>query len=232
MLKGLVSKGWLIGWVLLQQAGLAQVNSWTNPASAHWEDPYWSLGILPGAGQSVVISNDTWKAIGIFPTTPVNYPETMLVSDLTLGATPGSLNMLLLNYSGTNSPLRISNQLELDANGLLRSDGSVVSWGDAPPDPGLSNVVAIAAGTWHSLALLEPVTLPRPLLSGPQALKNHTFQFALQGQLGYRYVVETSTNLTDWTFFRNVAGQATPVSLVCEPAAGSAGQFYRARISP
>jgi hypothetical protein len=57
--------------------------------------------------------------------------------------------------------------------------------------------VAIAAGSWHTLALLEPVTAPRPLLSTPRPLKNHAFQFALQGQLGNRYVVETSSNLTD-----------------------------------
>ena len=87
--------------------GLAfgQANSWTNPSSARWEDPFWSLGMLPMADQSVVITNDGWKAVGIFPSTPLNYPASMTVQDLRLSAIPGSFNRLLLNYSGTDRPL-------------------------------------------------------------------------------------------------------------------------------
>ena len=34
---------------------LAQVNSWTNATSGNWDDPYWSLGELPGTNQDIML---------------------------------------------------------------------------------------------------------------------------------------------------------------------------------
>jgi hypothetical protein len=102
---------------------LAQVNSWINPASTNWEDSAsWSLGILPAANQSVMITNGGYKAVGIFPTTPVNLPAAMTVSDLTISATAGSANTLLLNYFGTAIPLNVlSNCSIIGTNGRILS---------------------------------------------------------------------------------------------------------------
>src|SRR3954469_6733503 len=115
---------WTIAWLVFgfRLTALAQSNFWTNTASAHWDDSFWSLGIPPGSGQSVVITNDFWKAIGIFPSTPADHPETMTIRNLTLGGSiPGSLNMVLLNYSGTDTPLHITNRCELNRDGIIQN---------------------------------------------------------------------------------------------------------------
>ena len=101
---------------------VAQVNSWDSPVSGHWEDSSWSLGILPAANQSVMITNEGYKAVGIFPTTPTNFPAAMTVSNLTISATTGSANTLLLNYFGTAVPLNV-----LSNCSIIGTNGRIVS---------------------------------------------------------------------------------------------------------
>jgi len=83
----------------------AQVNSWTNPASGYWEDQRWSLGALPGPGQSILLTNAGWKALAISSTTVQNVPETLTVGTLTVSSPIDSFNTLLLNYAGLAKPL-------------------------------------------------------------------------------------------------------------------------------
>ena len=97
----------------------AQLNSWTNPASANWESNYWSLGLLPGANQSVFITNSGYKAVGVFSSTVSGYPGSLTVSNLTIAAPGNALSTVLLNYVGTGVPLRILNGCEVDTNGSL-----------------------------------------------------------------------------------------------------------------
>jgi len=56
------------------EAAFGVVNTWTNPASAHWEEAFWSIGVLPNSNQSVAITNNGYKAVGIFPSTAANFP--------------------------------------------------------------------------------------------------------------------------------------------------------------
>jgi hypothetical protein len=105
--------------LILSATAFAQVNSWTNSFSGHWEEAFWSLGTLPAQDQSVQITNAEWKAVGVFPSTPINYPASMSVHDLTLSAIPGSFNLLLLNYSGTERPLEVLNTCRLGQNGAI-----------------------------------------------------------------------------------------------------------------
>ena len=97
----------------------AQINSWTNPVSANWEEPYWSLGILPNSTQMVMITNDGYKAVGIFPSTVLNFPNSLTVSNLTISAPTNAFSTLLLNYSGTATPLRVLNGCTISTNGSL-----------------------------------------------------------------------------------------------------------------
>jgi len=112
---------WLFGLsitVLLGSApaGPAQVNSWISPASGRWDDPSWSLGVPPAAGQSVVISNANSKAVGIFPGTPAGL---MTITNLTISGPSDTLNTLLLNFFGTSTPLRVLNSATIQANGRV-----------------------------------------------------------------------------------------------------------------
>jgi hypothetical protein len=113
----------------------------------------------------------------------------------------------------------------------LKSDGTVVGWGDnfygqARPPSGLSNVVAVAAHWYQSLAL---VAVP-PRLAAPRFLGRGEFEFTLYGEDGVRYVIESSTNLRVWRPLTNamcVNGVAT-----VRDSAGSAQRFYRAVLVP
>jgi len=54
----------------------AQVNSWTGPTSGNWEDTgSWSLGILPGTNQTILLTNYGWKAVQISGNTAQNFPQ-------------------------------------------------------------------------------------------------------------------------------------------------------------
>jgi hypothetical protein len=92
-----------------------QVNSWTNGASAGWEQQYWSLGTLPGANQTVTITNSGWKAVMISGATAASYPQTLTVSSIILSSPTNSFNTLLLNYAGVGNPL-VTGSLSIASN--------------------------------------------------------------------------------------------------------------------
>ncbi len=96
----------------------AQVNSWTNPASGYWEDQRWSLGTLPGPGQSILLTNAGWTALGIGSSTAQNFPQTLTVDSVTISSPTNSFNTLLLNYSGFQVPLTV-NSLSVGSNSAV-----------------------------------------------------------------------------------------------------------------
>jgi len=112
----------------------AQVNSWINPGSGEWDQPSnWSLGVRPDSSQSVFITNSVWKAVAINASTPVNFPGTMTVDNLTIRGASNTLNTLLLNFFGTAVPLRVVHELTvadhaqiLNFNSGLVVDGGLV----------------------------------------------------------------------------------------------------------
>src|SRR6266498_1432807 len=91
-----------IAGILASTSSQAQVNSWTTPGSGNWDQSTsWSLGVRPDSSQSVFITNSVWKAVSINPSTPVDFPDSMTVSDLTIRGATNTENTLLLNYFGT-----------------------------------------------------------------------------------------------------------------------------------
>lgn len=98
----------------------AQVNSWITPESGNWDTPgNWSLGVLPNSSQSVQITNSNWKAVAINPSTPVNFPDSMTVTNLTIRGASDTENVLLLNYAGTDVPLTVLNGLTVQDNAQI-----------------------------------------------------------------------------------------------------------------
>lgn len=81
------------------------INAWTSPASGNWEDLKWTLGTRPGSGQSILLTNQGWKAVAIGPSTVQNFPETLDVASVILGGYTDSFNVLLLNFAGFKVPL-------------------------------------------------------------------------------------------------------------------------------
>src|SRR5437868_13234864 len=112
----------LIAFVMVFTAASvsAQVNSWTGETSGNWDQTSsWSLGVLPSSSQSVMITNSRWKAVAINPSTPVNFPASMTISNLTIRGAWDTENTLLLNYAGTAVPLTVSNGLTLQDNAQI-----------------------------------------------------------------------------------------------------------------
>src|ERR1043165_6635008 len=81
----------------------APVNSWISPTSGDWDQASsWSLGVLPDSSQSILLTNAGWKTVAINPSTPVDFPGSMTVSDLTVRGAGNTRNTLLLNGAGTD----------------------------------------------------------------------------------------------------------------------------------
>jgi hypothetical protein len=111
------------------------INAWTKPTSGNWDDPSaWSQGVLPSSSQTVLITNSGWKAVAINSSTPVNFPGSMTVSNLTIRGASDTRNLLLLNYFGTAQPLTVLNGLTLQDNaqivnfnsGLVVQGGTII----------------------------------------------------------------------------------------------------------
>jgi hypothetical protein len=102
--------------VLLTPSSKAQTNSWTSSTSGNWEDSSsWSLGQPPGAGQSILLTNAGFKAVQLRATTATDSPPTLAVDSITISSPTNSLNTLLMNFVGVDSPL-VVNSLTLGAN--------------------------------------------------------------------------------------------------------------------
>src|SRR5205823_1926757 len=91
---------------------------------------FWSLGVLPGSSQSVMITNSGWKAVAINPSTPINFPDSMTVGSLTIRGAFDTKNTLLLNFFGTTVPLTVLNGLTLaDSGQILNLNSALVIQG-------------------------------------------------------------------------------------------------------
>jgi hypothetical protein len=106
---------WLVTVVVFANASAqGQINAWTN-GSANWEDPHWSLGAPPRAGQSIYLTNQGWKAVNI---TSTNSSQSLTVSSINLWADSSSFNALLMNFSGFSKPLT-TGVLNIGTNGAV-----------------------------------------------------------------------------------------------------------------
>ena len=90
-------------------------NKWISPSNGHWEDASWSLGVRPGANQSINITNGGYKAVQISSSTISGYPQTLTISNLYVAAPTNGLSTLLLNYTGLNVPLRVTDGCAIGA---------------------------------------------------------------------------------------------------------------------
>jgi hypothetical protein len=107
------------------------VNSWITPGSDNWDDASsWSLGVLPNSSQSVLITNSVSKVVAINSSTPINFPGSMTVSNLTIRGATNTENTLLLNSFGTAVPLTVLNGITLqDGAQILNFNSGLVVQG-------------------------------------------------------------------------------------------------------
>lgn len=125
-------------------------NSWTNSVSGAWENgTNWSLAAPPYIGFSAnLITNANSKTVTISSNTAANFPNTMSISNLTVGAPGGATNTLVVVNVGPSVPLHIyrgciitnggavtltNSVLQVDglSNSFFRIDGSLAFNGGA-----------------------------------------------------------------------------------------------------
>ncbi len=109
----------------------------------------------------------------------------------------------------------------------ITSDGTVVAWGGesagwAVP-AGLSDVIAIAAGGWNSVAVVGG-----PVLTPPAPQPGGSMQLTLNGIAGWRYTVSGSTDLVNWTPLTSFVATNASTQIVDPAAGGFSHRFYRA----
>lgn len=112
---------WFITAALMAIASFSrgQVNSWTGPSNGNWEDAgSWSLGILPGTNQTILLTNYGWKAVQIWPNTVQNFPQSLTVNSISISSPTNSSNRLLLNYAGLSTPLTVQS-LSVASNSVM-----------------------------------------------------------------------------------------------------------------
>lgn len=106
---------------------MARSNSWINSSRGYWDDPQnWSLGVRPTNSHSILITNALSKTVTIDSYTTATYPESMSVSNLAIWGETGSINTLLSINSGTSTPLRVLNDLNLGNPGFANTSGELV----------------------------------------------------------------------------------------------------------
>lgn len=112
----------------------ADVNSWTKPISGFWEEQaFWSMGVPPDAAQDVVFTNANWKALAIGTNVLQQFPESMQVRSLRVGAPADSFNTLLLNFTGFERPLQ-TESLVVETNSAVVIQGSALELGGTNTD--------------------------------------------------------------------------------------------------
>ena len=117
-------------------------NAWISPTSGNWEErPNWSLSLPPGPGQTIMLTNQGWKAVAIGPNTSQNSPETLDVSSVILGGNTDSFNLLLLNYSGYETPLR-ADSVYVGTNSGITALASVLTVSTNTSGPGDLSIFA------------------------------------------------------------------------------------------
>lgn len=142
----------------------------------------------------------------------------------------------------------------LEHNLALKADGTVVGWGsnaawangecqyigntncvrepvgqiDIPP--GLNNVMAIAAGNFHSLALKADGASSTSILLSKPTLVNGTFNVAAHTRSGRVYVLEYCNSLSNsnWTALPLVPGTGAERTFT-DATPGAGERYYRIR---
>jgi hypothetical protein len=155
----------------IQVFGVVEItpNNWTNPVSAKWESPFWSLGTPPASGQVVNIMNNGYKAVNIDGATVSGFASSLTVGSLEVGAPANGLSTLLLNYAGLSTPLKVLNSCLIQTNGTLLNLSSSFE-----VDGANGGTLTIDGGTFTQQGGLTVVTPPVQVLNGTLNATNAT----------------------------------------------------------
>jgi hypothetical protein len=137
-----------------------QVNSWTKATSGNWEEPVWSLGMLPGAGQSIMITNAGSKTVTVSTSTAQNFSQSLNVNSVVISSPATFSNSLRLNNAGVQMPLTVSS-MTIASNSSFFMLGSALQL-NGPMGVGMSiggqftQVSSVVAGNQLDIGYIGP----------------------------------------------------------------------------
>jgi len=162
----------------LVEAQDSSTNSWTKPTSGLWEEPFWSSGGLPGAGQNLIlVTNFGSKTLEIGASTTANFSNSLSLNRLTIEGPAETINGLFLNRAGTNVSLDVE-WLTVGTNAPVVSLSSALTGYEAY----ISSPLLFAENSW-----LEIV---RVLLSSDLTLSNSSASIGLLKVFPHRNVYQ------------------------------------------
>ena len=177
----------LLGGFNAAGQGNGGLNEWIKPTSGYWEEPFWSLGRLPGNDNDLIaFRNAGWKALAIGANTTANYPGSLMVSNLLVDAPTDSSNQLLLNWGGLEVPLVVRSTLTIGPNGSLESHYSALDAATAV----IHGSVSFSDFATEQFARLELWGGPVRLESGTMRCLNLTFIDGTFIQIGGTHYVQ------------------------------------------
>jgi T5SS/PEP-CTERM-associated repeat protein len=110
----------------MYQSSVNLMNSWIGSANGKWEVPEnWSLG-APTNAEILVISNAPSTTVTIDATTTTGFSSNMSVAELVLSAPSGVTNTVFMNSAGLATPLTLQNNFDVESNGAVVVNQSVV----------------------------------------------------------------------------------------------------------
>ncbi len=138
---------WIIALLSLNNSSNAQVNSWISPTSGNWQDSSWSLGVLPGPNQTILITNAGWKAVAIGANTAANFLQSLTVDSITIASPTNTVNSLLMDFVGVGTPLIVNSVTNENSVITLQSSSLHANYMSIGGTFNQNNFSGVSAGT-------------------------------------------------------------------------------------
>ncbi len=189
-----------------------------------------SLTLTDSGSYRVIITNSGNFAPGIASATAAilvveppaitNQPQSLLVE-------AGVNATFAVGASGT-APLRY--QWSFEGAGIPGATNSTYTVTNAQiANAGAYRVVVSNVGASVTSAVATLSILGQPTLSGPELLPNGHARLFILGAPNRTYTIESSLNLTNWTFLGTLAYTNGLMPYIDTSASGATNRFYRAR---
>jgi hypothetical protein len=123
-------------------------------------------------------------------------------------------------------------------NATIDPNSGVLAWRPLIAQAGSANAFSVAvtdngspsmSATQSFSVVVQPVTMPT---NSPVYYSDGVFQFAVSGMVGPDYIIQTSSNLTDWEAVYTNTPAAMPFQWSDSSASNSTARFYRILLGP
>jgi alpha-tubulin suppressor-like RCC1 family protein/GH25 family lysozyme M1 (1,4-beta-N-acetylmuramidase) len=192
-----------------------------------------NTGANPNYGQGVVpaaLSNAVAVAAGRYHTLALEGDgRPHLTTQPASRTVPTGATVIYAAMAVGNPPLTY--QWQINGTNIPGATAAVLSLPNVQPAQAgdYSVVVSNAAGSVTSVVATLTVQVPLGILIAPAFTQAGLFQFNLAGATGSNYVVEASTDLTDWVPLQT---NSSPFTFADTNAVNFPWRFYRAQPSP